>query len=671
MADPYAWLERPGALVDQWVRERHGELRLDAADAQVRLVARSLATAPPPPVPPHAVEAAEDGVRCYRVATGGATLERLPLDAALQGHGGWAPVLSTADLGEHADARITGVVAGPAGSDRVLVSVLRAGADAVRWVEADVRAGGPVVGGFDIGPARCSVAWSDHDTVVVSRPVRTSSTSSSWIAEARRRGTAGTVRWFTAEAGHPAGAVLRDPTAPRRFLAVDYVDYQERRYSVGTPGPAGPPRWRPVPVPGSVRVLLLGPSIVLLPTRDTRIGGRHVRAGSVLRDDLEAVLEGRLAPEVVAEPSPGSRVTGADVTRSHLVLTETTPGGSRVRVVDGSAPGRVLADLGGRPTVTVRALAPACDATAELFAVERSGPVEPDRLEYYDARRGRVGEPAVRGRAFAHERYEVRVLDLRGAGGRRVPATMVAPRDLPTDGRNPLMLSAYGAFGAVERLGYLSGIGPGWLDGADGARDGVYVLAHLGVPPATRPAPADRLVRLVEDLCAVAEDLCERGVTAPARLGLYGTSHGGLVTAATMARRPDLVGAAACGVAVLDLASYVRLGGGAWAAEYGDPDDSSTWERLRTVSPLHLVRPGVRYPPTLLWTSSNDDRVAPAHARRMAARMREVGAPVRYREEATGGHDPSGTAVAALSYGFLRHHLGHPAPSAAPDAATR
>jgi prolyl oligopeptidase len=50
------------------------------------------------------------------------------------------------------------------------------------------------------------------------------------------------------------------------------------------------------------------------------------------------------------------------------------------------------------------------------------------------------------------------------------------------------------------------------------------------------------------------------------------------------------------------------------------------------------VSAGQQYPPVLLITSARDDRVHPAHARKMVARLRELGHDVSYYENIEGGH---------------------------------
>jgi prolyl oligopeptidase len=105
------------------------------------------------------------------------------------------------------------------------------------------------------------------------------------------------------------------------------------------------------------------------------------------------------------------------------------------------------------------------------------------------------------------------------------------------------------------------------------------------------------------------------------------------------------------------------LAGASWMEEYGDPDRPEDWAYLRDISPYHTVQAGVPYPPVLFMTTTRDDRVHPGHARKMMARMQELGCDVRYFENTEGGHgagaDNRQTAhFWALNYAFLERILG-------------
>jgi prolyl oligopeptidase len=92
--------------------------------------------------------------------------------------------------------------------------------------------------------------------------------------------------------------------------------------------------------------------------------------------------------------------------------------------------------------------------------------------------------------------------------------------------------------------------------------------------------------------------------------------------------------------------------------EYGDPDDPAQWRFIQGFSPYHNLKPGVKYPHTLLTTSTRDDRVHPGHARKMVAKLRAMHQDVLYYENTEGGHGGAAnneqTAFMwAMAYSFL------------------
>ena len=176
-------------------------------------------------------------------------------------------------------------------------------------------------------------------------------------------------------------------------------------------------------------------------------------------------------------------------------------------------------------------------------------------------------------------------------------------------------------------------------------RGGVYVVANIRGggeygPPWHRAALQENRHRAYEDFAAVAMDLISRGVTSRERLGCVGGSNGGLLVGNMLTRYPELFGAVSCGVPLLDMRRYTKLSAGySWIAEYGDPDVPEQWEFIKTFSPYHLLRDGVEYPETFIWTATSDDRVGPVQARKMAARMQAMGIPnVWFHEALEGGH---------------------------------
>jgi prolyl oligopeptidase len=81
--------------------------------------------------------------------------------------------------------------------------------------------------------------------------------------------------------------------------------------------------------------------------------------------------------------------------------------------------------------------------------------------------------------------------------------------------------------------------------------------------------------------------------------------------------------------------------GWAWVSDYGSSDNAEEFKALYAYSPLHNLKPGTKYPPTLVTTADHDDRVWPGHSFKFAAALQasQAGtAPVLIRIETKAGH---------------------------------
>jgi len=131
-----------------------------------------------------------------------------------------------------------------------------------------------------------------------------------------------------------------------------------------------------------------------------------------------------------------------------------------------------------------------------------------------------------------------------------------------------------------------------------------------------------------------------------------------------MTQHPELYSAVIAGSPLEDMKRYSHmLAGASWMDEYGDPDKPEDWAFISEYSPYQHVRKGVKYPPAFFYLSTQDDRVHPGHARKMAANLKDYGNPVFYHEYLEGGHsvgaDRSEDAVrAALLWAFLTKEIG-------------
>jgi prolyl oligopeptidase len=210
---------------------------------------------------------------------------------------------------------------------------------------------------------------------------------------------------------------------------------------------------------------------------------------------------------------------------------------------------------------------------------------------------------------------------------------------------------------------YLSVSGKLWVE-----RGGVYVVANIRGggefgPKWHQAALKAHRQRAYDDFLAVAEDLIARKVTSPEHLGILGGSNGGLLVGVAFTERPDLFKGVVCLVPLLDMLRYTKLSAGpSWAAEYGDPDDPEMRAVLAKYSPYQNVKPGVKYPEVFFMTSTEDDRVNPAHARKMVAKMSAMGDKVFYFENTEGGHGAAANLLQrarryALQYVYFHEML--------------
>jgi prolyl oligopeptidase len=235
----------------------------------------------------------------------------------------------------------------------------------------------------------------------------------------------------------------------------------------------------------------------------------------------------------------------------------------------------------------------------------------------------------------------------------------VHKKNMARDGKQPTLLYGYGGFEVPEIPFYSGTTGTAWL-----AEGGVYVLANIRGggefgPSWHQAGLKENRQRVYDDFHAVAEDLVRRKITSPKNLGIMGGSNGGLLVGVAFTQRPELYGAVVCQVPLLDMQRYNKLlAGASWMGEYGDPDKPEEWAYIRKYSPYQNLKKGMAYPEVFFYTSTRDDRVHPGHARKMAAKMIDMGYPVLYYENTEGGHAGASTneqtaKANALQYAYL------------------
>jgi prolyl oligopeptidase len=213
----------------------------------------------------------------------------------------------------------------------------------------------------------------------------------------------------------------------------------------------------------------------------------------------------------------------------------------------------------------------------------------------------------------------VKQVTYKSKDGTPVTMFLVHKKGMKLDGNNPTILSGYGGFG-ISQTPYFSATMFPWYEAG-----GVLAVPNIrgGGEYGDDWHKAGMLgskQNVYDDFISAAEWLIEEGYTNKDKLAIRGGSNGGLLVSAVMVQRPDLCKAVLCGVPLLDMLRYDKfLMAKYWVPEYGDPANKEHFDWLYAYSPYHNVKPGTKYPATLITAGENDTRVHPLHARKMAA----------------------------------------------------
>ena len=267
--------------------------------------------------------------------------------------------------------------------------------------------------------------------------------------------------------------------------------------------------------------------------------------------------------------------------------------------------------------------------------------------------------------SFDPGRYETEQVFYKSKDGTRVPMFLVHKKDLQRDGKNPTLLYGYGGFNIAETPNF----SPSFLAWAE--MGGVLAVANLRGGSEYGEAWHEAGTKLhkqnvFDDFIAGAEWLIANKYTSTPKLAIFGGSNGGLLVGAVLNQRPDLFGAAMPAVGVMDMLRFNKFTiGSAWEGDYGSPENPEQFRALYAYSPLHNIRPGTHYPPTLITTSDHDDRVVPGHSFKYAATLQAAQggpAPILIRIETRAGHGagkPTTKRIeeAADRFAFLVHEL--------------
>ena len=357
---------------------------------------------------------------------------------------------------------------------------------------------------------------------------------------------------------------------------------------------------------------------------------------------------------LVYSPDEKSSMNGYGVTKSKVLMSISTDVVSRAYAFDfdGEKWTREALDFPENGSVSVGAT----NDKEDVAFISSESFLTPDTLWTYNTATGEKAAAKSLPSWFDASSMVAQQFFATSTDGTQVPYFVVHDKDIKMDGTNPTLLYGYGGFEISLNPSYSATRGKLWLENG-----GVYVLANIRGggeygPKWHQAGLKTERQKIYDDFISVAESLIDKGITSPKHLGIEGGSNGGLLMGVMFTQRPDLFNAVICAVPLLDMLRYHKLlAGASWVGEYGDPDIAEERAFLETISPYHNVDPEADYPEVFFVTSTKDDRVHPAHARKVAKRMEDQGHDFLYYENIDGGH----SAAANLKETAKRLALQH------------
>ncbi len=596
---------------------------------------------------------------------------RMLLDDYIAGSNEWELVLDIDKLaeGEDEDWVWKGAQCLRPDYRRCLLNLSRGGADAVVIREFDVETKAFVMDGFSIPEAKQRVSWIDENSVWVGSDFGEGSLTDSGYPRTARLWKRGepieeATEIFAGEQADVSAGVYRtwdrDESYDVAYRTPSFFETLNYLY-VGD----GTFEHIDIPIDADFLGVMNGQMLVQLKT-DWDVGGRTYPQAALLSIDFARFMDGDRDFETLIVPGDSMAIPRGGIisTRDYIVvrlLDDVVSRLKRFSFVDGKWQSEDIPteDLG---SITLGS----SSDESNIFFFTYENFLTPDTLFVADDGGKTVEALHSLPEFFDTDGMSVEQHFATSRDGTRVPYFVVLPKGFEPDGTTPTLLYGYGGFEVSRTPGYSATVGHSWL-----ARGGAYVVANIRGggeygPAWHHAALKENRQRAYDDFIAVGEDLVARGITSPEHLGIRGGSNGGLLTGVMLTQRPDLWGAVVIQVPLLDMKRYNKLlAGASWMGEYGDPD-TDDWDFIKEYSPYHNLDPEADYPTPFFTTSTRDDRVHPGHARKMVARMKEMGHDLLYYENTVGGHagasDNEQLARAeALIYSYLWDQLAEPA----------
>ena len=362
------------------------------------------------------------------------------------------------------------------------------------------------------------------------------------------------------------------------------------------------------------------------------------------------------------------KIDGLTFFANHLVVSEREGGLTYLRVIDMKTKDTHRIATEEPDYALFLAGNPEFNTTTVRFAYQSM--VTPSSIYDYDMvtkQRKLLKQQDVLG-GYDPKQYEGTRLWAVARDGTKVPVSLVYKKGLKLDGRAPMLLYAYGSYGASMSPTFSSSR----LSLLD--RGAVYALAYIrgGGELGEDWREQGRMMKKMNtftDFIDVADYLIKNKYTSSDRLVIQGGSAGGLLMGAVVNMRPDLFKAVVAQVPFVDvmntmLDASLPLTTSEWI-EWGNPNEKAAFDYMIKYSPYDNIA-AKNYPAMLVQVSLNDSQVPYWEGAKFVAKLRATKTdtnPLLLKTNMGAGHGGSSGRYDALretafTYAFMLWQMG-------------
>ena len=538
--------------------------------------------------------------------------------------------------------------------NRFIINLSNGGGDAVEIREFDITTKSFIKDGFYIPQAKGYASYLDENNLIVSTDFGEGTmTTSGYPNQVKlwKRGTllkdAQLIHTGNINDVSSSGYVMRDNDKNYLLIHQGTTFYTRIAYLCENN------KLIKLDLPEDISIsTILNDQIVLNLKSDWNVNGIIYKQGSIVSAKFSSLIKGIKEITLIFTPDEFTSVNEVSSTKNKILVTILTNVKSELNSYTFENDKWVIEKVNAPDVGTISIVT--TDHFSDEYYFNFQNFLTPPSLYFANSSNNSVKEIKTLPSFFDSSKYKVEQFKAKSTDGTMVPYFVISSKTMVYNSQNPTILYGYGGFEVSKESSYSAVMGNAWLENG-----GVYVLSNIRGggeygPKWHQAGLKENRQTVYNDFHCIAQELIAKKIKSNKNLGIMGRSNGGVLVGVAFTQRPDLYNAAVCEVPLLDMQRYNKLlAGASWMGEYGNPDIPEEWEYIKKYSPYHNLKKDVDYPEVYFYTSTRDDRVHPGHARKMAAKMIDMGYPIYYYENTEGGHAGASTNEQSAKYSAM------------------